>query len=180
MRFQLKQNGLEIGMNEAHFGERHAFYTNPAKIYRPGSYHLSVNDEASVFNELFETPSSVPDTVYCPYERCTRSFTGKHRRGALHRHVRLKHIIRNSGQKEIRRLLCQVQGCGKDYMRQDALLKHQCSKHPELGLPPPTSRKQEPLAGPSQMEARQQLPNLDLADDERMVRFRSPHICSRT
>jgi hypothetical protein len=81
------------------------------------------------------------DTLYCPYEGCTLGFTGKHRRGTLHRHMRLKHIAGQDSIKQERRYPCPVQGCGKGYMRQDALLKHQRSEHPKLGIPPPVPRR---------------------------------------
>jgi hypothetical protein len=100
----------------------------------------SVDATSSCPSIYSETSSSCPETMYCQHKGCTVGFTGKHRRGTLHRHMRLKH----GGALEHGRLYaCQAQGCGKDYKRQDALLKHQRHKHPELGIPPPTSRKQE-------------------------------------
>jgi uncharacterized Zn-finger protein len=82
--------------------------------------------------------------MYCPYEGCTaRGFTGKHRRGTLNRHMRLKHMTGQDSVEQERRYFCQVEICGKDYMRQDALLKHQRIKHPELRIPPPVGRKPE-------------------------------------
>jgi hypothetical protein len=94
---------------------------------------------------LSETHSSVFHTLYCHHEGCSSEFTGKYRRGTLQRHLRLKHMTRQGSLEQKRRYCCQAQGCGKDYLRQDALLKHQRSRHPELGIPPPLSRKQEPL-----------------------------------
>jgi hypothetical protein len=164
--------------NDIYSGFAGSFDPRPREI--PDREFLSPNtylhDPLPPFPSIYsDTPAPYSDTLYCPYEGCTLRFTGDHRRGTVQRHIRLKH----AGEEE-RRYSCQVEGCGKNYRRQDALLKHQRSKHPELGLPPPRSRKQESLAGPSQMEARQQLPSSDPANDERIVRFRPPYMCSRT
>jgi hypothetical protein len=81
--------------------------------------------------------------MHCPHEDCRREFKGKHRRGTLHRHMRLKHMTGQDSVEQERRYFCEVEDCEKDYRRQDALLKHQRNKHPELGIPAPVSRKQD-------------------------------------
>jgi hypothetical protein len=88
-----------------------------------------------------ETSLSYPETLTCPYDGCPLKFDGKHRKGTLHRHIRLKHMTGQGSVDQRRRYSCQVQGCGKCFMRQDALLKHKRQKHPELGIPPPMPRK---------------------------------------
>jgi hypothetical protein len=69
-----------------------------------------------------DTTSSV---VSC--DQCGVKFTGRWQTGNLSRHVRLKH-------KEVggASYTCQVDGCLRSFQRQDARLKHERKKHPEL------------------------------------------------
>jgi hypothetical protein len=88
-----------------------------------------------------ETSAAVPATLPCPYDGCRLKFDGKYRRGTLHRHIRLKHTTGRGSVDQETKYFCQVPGCGKYYRRQDARLKHQRNKHPELAVPAPMSRK---------------------------------------
>jgi hypothetical protein len=102
--------------------------------------HLAVHDDTA--SMLSETPNHVAGVLYCQHEGCGQKFTGTHRRGTLHRHMRLKHMPGQGAFKQEKRYSCQVEDCGKDFMRQDARLKHYRNKHPELGTAAPKSRKQ--------------------------------------
>jgi hypothetical protein len=96
---------------------------------------------ASVYS--YSSSSSYPETMQCPHEGCELEFTGPHRRGTLHRHMRLKHATAHGSTEQERKYFCHVRGCDRDYRRQDALLKHQRHNHPELSIPPPKARKPE-------------------------------------
>lgn len=81
---------------------------------------------------LSATPCHLPDVLYCAESGCSACFTGTHRRGTLHRHIRLKH----KGQQ----YPCRV--CDKVFQRQDARLKHYRGKHSDnLELPAAVRRK---------------------------------------
>lgn len=69
-------------------------------------------------------------------DRCGIAFTGKYRQGNLARHVRLKH---NDGKGSL--YLCNAEGCSRVFQRQDARLKHERSRRPDLPhLSAPQSR----------------------------------------
>jgi hypothetical protein len=95
---------------------------------------------ASIVSESYSEP---PDVLYCRHGGCAHKFTGTHRKGTLHRHLRLKHSTKQDSVEAERRYFCQAEGCGKDFKRQDARLKHYRNKHPELGTAVPKPRKGE-------------------------------------
>jgi uncharacterized C2H2 Zn-finger protein len=68
------------------------------------------------------TTSDYPEILRCSEPGCSASFTGRHRRGTLHRHVRLKH--------KGKQLPCGI--CGIVFQRQDARSKHCREEHSEL------------------------------------------------
>jgi hypothetical protein len=101
--------------------------------------HLAVpGDTVSL---LSVTPNNVARGLYCQHDGCGLKFTGTHRRGTLHRHIRLKHMSKQGSPAQEKRYPCEGQDCDKDFKRQDARLKHYRSKHPELGIAAPKSRK---------------------------------------
>jgi hypothetical protein len=108
-------------------------------ISRRSNDHLAVPDDT--VSEFSVTPMDVPDILYCKREGCTLKFTGIHRRGTLHRHVRLKHMTGQTSVKQEKTYPCRVESCDKAFKRQDARLKHCRSKHPELGIAAPVRRK---------------------------------------
>lgn len=69
-------------------------------------------------------------SLECP--ECGQSYHGPHRRGTMHRHMRLRHASRGSDKD----YFCEAKHCGKSFRRQDARLKHYRKQHPELGTPP--------------------------------------------
>lgn len=77
--------------------------------------------------------------LQCEYEGCFQTFTGTHRRGTLHRHMRLKHSAHDFSPEKS--FPCEASGCRKVFKRQDARLKHHRKKHPELGVAAATPRK---------------------------------------
>lgn len=81
-----------------------------------------------------------PDSpgLECEDPGCFRKFTGTHRRGTMHRHMRLKHGGQVKGEKNYP---CKGFNCTKTFKRQDARLKHHRSKHPELMVAAATPRK---------------------------------------
>jgi hypothetical protein len=77
------------------------------------------------------------DPLYCPHEGCYSEFAGPYRHSNLGRHTRLEHGLGQDSAEQVENYSCYVPGCGKQYRRQDALLKHQRTRHPELRIPPP-------------------------------------------
>jgi hypothetical protein len=71
---------------------------------------------------ISETPT-LPYELQCP--RCGKTFTGRYRRGTLHRHQRLKHCPTDNVEYP-----CAM--CQKTYKRQDARLKHYRRCHPDF------------------------------------------------
>jgi hypothetical protein len=68
--------------------------------------------------------------------QCARDFTGKYGVGNCARHVRLKHAGADNALYK-----CNASDCHKIYQRQDARLKHERRKHPELHLSPAMTRR---------------------------------------
>ncbi|KAH7066878.1 hypothetical protein BKA63DRAFT_129519 [Paraphoma chrysanthemicola] len=68
-------------------------------------------------------PYEVAGVLLCPRKDCPARYTGKYGQGNLNRHLRLKH-----GSKE-RLYLCEQEGCGKTFKRQDYRLNHYRMSH---------------------------------------------------
>jgi hypothetical protein len=77
------------------------------------------------------SPSPFP-VVLCG--QCGVEFTGRYRRGNLRRHVKYAH----NGAKAFQ---CWVEGCNKDFRRNDAWLKHARKHHPELSIAPASTKQ---------------------------------------
>lgn len=77
--------------------------------------------------------------LHCMYPGCSQAFHGTHRRGTMHRHMRLKHGPASVGPEKS--FPCEVSDCRKVFKRQDARLKHHRNKHPELGVAAAMPRK---------------------------------------
>jgi uncharacterized Zn-finger protein len=102
------------------------------------SKYLAIPDDT--LSEPSVTPDHLPDVLYCQHEGCSLRFTGIHRRGTLHRHVRLKHMSGQASRAQAKTYSCPVESCDKAFKRQDARLKHCRTKHPELGMAAPVRR----------------------------------------
>jgi hypothetical protein len=79
----------------------------------------------------------IPEVLTCVHGECAMVFTGRHRRGSLQRHMRLKHQS-----IEERQFSCEFEHCGKIFKRQDARLKHYRKRHADLSqMAPPKERE---------------------------------------
>ncbi|KAH7414198.1 hypothetical protein DE146DRAFT_627263 [Phaeosphaeria sp. MPI-PUGE-AT-0046c] len=111
----------------------------PEHLSRPSYQHTRTSEDPGLTTESLpplalnavEAQATEP-SVQCEHEGCFQIFTGNHRRGTMHRHMRLKH---SGNQNESgKKFFCEVLDCDKSFSRQDARLKHLRKKHPELGL----------------------------------------------
>lgn len=81
----------------------------------------------SVSSVPTSTCSTDNETIMCESPGCRASFAGKHRRGTLGRHRRLKH--RGLVPQEYN---CELDGCGKRFQRKDSREKHYRRHHPHM------------------------------------------------
>lgn len=95
---------------------------------------------AIVFREMRPSESreiEVEYSVPCPYH-CGTVLTGAHALGNLRRH--LKSQACTTSPRFSNRFPCPIHGCGKAYIRSDALRVHMRKMH---GAPPPPTRNVE-------------------------------------
>ncbi|KAH7071612.1 hypothetical protein FB567DRAFT_633493 [Paraphoma chrysanthemicola] len=71
-------------------------------------------------------PFKAANLLQCPQRNCHARFSGKYWQRNLQRHLPLKHGIK------VPLYLCEQEGCGKTFIRQDARLKHYRKSHPSI------------------------------------------------